>query len=103
MVWLGPCDEELEASFELSESIYSIAIRESVALGALEYSPNFRYRLPLPKRLSQQETLSVALPPFPDRPWDELFTLISKPRFSRVWVVQEVAVGITAAVVALVG
>jgi hypothetical protein len=75
--WLGPADPELAAS---AAGIISTLANLKPSLFLRDYFPE------------DQELLDLGLPTRDSPAWDALNTLFNVPYFSRVWIIQEVAV-----------
>lgn len=88
IVWLGPSDGPSEGGYGLSKRLFDLCQRR-------EYSIAFAtWELKFPKRKLHEEldvSLQLALPRLNSPPWVELYRMLSKPWFNRIWVIQEVA------------
>lgn len=89
VVWLGPSDGPCEGGYNLSKRLFDLCQRR-------EYSISFAsWEMKFPKRKLHEElldvTLQLAVPRLNSPPWVELYRMLSKPWFSRIWVIQEVA------------
>lgn len=88
VVWLGPSDGPSEGGHSLSERLFDLSQRR-------EYSISFAsWEMKFPKRKLHEELdacLELALPRLNSPPWAELYRMLSKPWFNRIWVIQEVS------------
>ncbi|POS71690.1 hypothetical protein DHEL01_v209915 [Diaporthe helianthi] len=87
VVWLGPSDGPCEGGYALSEKLSELCQRE-------EYSfCNLGWKWRHPKRklnADLDDCLRLGLPRLNSRPWLELYNMLKKPWFNRIWVIQEV-------------
>lgn len=88
VVWLGPSDGPCEGGYGLSQSLFDLCQRR-------EYSFSYtslEMRFPIRKLHEELDACPQLDVPRLDSPaWVELYQMLSKPWFSRIWVIQEVA------------
>lgn len=87
VVWLGPSDGPCEGGYGLAERLAKMCQSNKYSTSTLGW------KIRHPKRtLSEEldENLRRAVPRISSQPWEELRHMLSKPWFSRIWVVQEV-------------
>lgn len=87
VVWLGPSDGPCEGGYSLAERLAKICRSNKFSTSTMGW------KMRHPKRsLSEEldESLRRTVPRINSQPWEELKHMLSKPWFSRIWVVQEV-------------
>lgn len=87
LVWLGPSDGPCEGGYRLAERLAKICQSNKYSTSTMGW------RMRHPKRsLSEEydENLRRYVPRISSQPWQELRHMLSKPWFSRIWVIQEV-------------
>ncbi|KIM98517.1 hypothetical protein OIDMADRAFT_31305 [Oidiodendron maius Zn] len=84
------CDNPSEAAFSLAQKIFEVIQQDTDLL-----QPTYTKRgMPSLEALFEDDILALGLPSFSDLSWKELKTLLSKPWFSRIWVIQEAVLSI---------
>lgn len=91
LVWLGPVTGKLKGSaFSISQGALSQAWLDRLWHAFLAYTANQETRTYM--QLSKEEQNSYGLDYYPsDRRWYELLELAGHPWFTRMWIVQEIA------------
>lgn len=87
VVWLGPSDGPCEGGYSLAERLAKVCRSNKYSTSTMGW------KMRHPKRsLSEEldENLRRTVPRINSQPWEELRHMLSKPWFSRIWVVQEV-------------
>ena len=87
VVWLGPSDGPCEGGYSLSGRLFDLCQRQDYSIF------NLGWKMRYPKRKLHEELdacLQLAVPRLNSPPWVELDRMLSKPWFSRIWVIQEV-------------
>lgn len=87
VVWLGLSDGPSEGGYRLAERLAKICRSNKYSTSTLGW------KMRHPKRsLSEEfdEKLRRTVPRISSQPWEELRHMLSKPWFSRIWVIQEV-------------
>ena len=83
LVWLGTKHDGCHRAWNLIDQIYQIVQTEH---------PNANYIADIPIRMfSLAKHFEYGLPEWKDAAWEHLRVLLRNPYFSRVWVIQEVA------------
>ncbi|KAJ0161936.1 Heterokaryon incompatibility protein 6, OR allele [Colletotrichum tanaceti] len=95
LIWLGPDSSDCHGAWELLDSIYHV-FRQQNRTAA---EPN-----DIPARMYRPSAHEASgLPPWQDFRWSHLKNLLARRWFSRIWVVQEVALSTTRDPVFLLG
>ncbi|KAI0535421.1 HET domain-containing protein [Xylaria digitata] len=83
LIWLGPDYDSCSAAWRLIDRIYSVFRREN---------PDAEFMTDIPLRMySSQKHAVLGLPRWDDKLWQHLRRLFESLWFTRVWVIQEVA------------
>ncbi|OCL05410.1 HET domain-containing protein [Glonium stellatum] len=84
LIWLGPVYDSCSLAWSLIDKIYGVFREEN---------PNAAYISDISLRLySASGHEGYQLPPWEDEPWQHLRNMLRAPWFSRMWIIQEVAV-----------
>lgn len=87
VVWLGPSDGPCEGGYGLSKRLADICRNDKYSTSTMGW------KMRHPKRPLKEEfddDFRQAVPRINSRPWEELNRMLSKPWFSRIWIIQEV-------------